>query len=163
DEDLAQWPDDRIWSELATRLAMDGWSLHDGPVLDKSITPMRSYVSTPMRYGRLFLAGDAAHIVPPTGAKGLNLALADVARLDEALGAYFADGSEGLLDSYSDAALRRVWRKTHFSWWMTSMLHAHGDAFDQQLQRSLLRYTCTSVAAATTLAENYTGYEEDAR
>ncbi|MGZ4602366.1 MAG: 4-hydroxybenzoate 3-monooxygenase [Kineosporiaceae bacterium] len=157
EESLDAWPDDRVWSELSTRLAMDGWTLRHGPVLDKSITPMRSFVSTPMRHGRLFLAGDSAHIVPPTGAKGLNLALADVALLDEALGAFLLEGRTDLLDAYSDTAVRRVWRKTHFSWWMTSMLHAHGDAFDQQLQLAQLRYTCTSVAAATSLAENYTG------
>ena len=157
DEDLTAWPDDRIWSELATRLSMDGWTLHDGPILDKSVTPMRSFVSTPMRHGRLLLAGDAAHIVPPTGAKGLNLALADVALLAPAVEEFLSGGGTALLDAYSDSAVRRVWRKTHFSWWMTSMLHAHGDEFDRQLQLAQLRYTCLSPAAATSLAENYTG------
>jgi p-hydroxybenzoate 3-monooxygenase len=157
DQDLKDWPDDRIWAELATRLALDGWTLQDGPVLDKSVTPMRSFVSTPMRHGRLLLAGDAAHIVPPTGAKGLNLALADVALLAEALDDFCAQGRTELLDAYSDTAVRRVWRKTHFSWWMTSMLHRYGDEFDQQLQLAQLRYTCGSTAAATSLAENYTG------
>jgi p-hydroxybenzoate 3-monooxygenase len=154
---IEDWPDERIWDELSTRLASDGWHLERGPVLDKSITPMRSFVSSPMRHGRLLLAGDAAHIVPPTGAKGLNLALADVASLAEALAERYRSGITDLLDAYSDTAVRRVWRRTHFSWWMTSMLHTHGDAFDEQLQLSQLRYTCTSTAAAASLAENYTG------
>jgi p-hydroxybenzoate 3-monooxygenase len=157
DADLNDWPDERIWDELSTRLAFDGWQLDRGPVLDKGITPMRSFVSTPMRHGRLLLAGDAAHIVPPTGAKGLNLALADVALLAEALTEFYSSSHTQLLDAYSDTAVRRVWRKTHFSWWMTSMLHTHGDAFDEQLQLSQLRYTCASTAAAQSLAENYTG------
>jgi p-hydroxybenzoate 3-monooxygenase len=118
---------------------------------------MRSFVATPMRHGRLFLAGDAAHIVPPTGAKGLNLALADVALLSRALTAWLRDGSSGLVDSYSDTALRRVWRCTHFSWWMTSMLHTSGDGFDAQLQLSQLRWVATSDAGAAGLAENYAG------
>ncbi len=118
---------------------------------------MRSFVSTPMRHGRLFLAGDAAHIVPPTGAKGLNLAIADVALLARALTAWLVDGSPALVDSYSDDALRRVWRCTHFSWWMTSMLHATGDPFDEQLQLSQLRWVTSSEAGAAGLAENYAG------
>ncbi|HEU5107886.1 MAG TPA: 4-hydroxybenzoate 3-monooxygenase, partial [Micromonosporaceae bacterium] len=124
-EDVARWPDERIWEALATRLGhgQDGWTLTPGPVTEKSVLPMRSYVSTPMRHGRLFLAGDAAHIVPPTGAKGLNLAVADVALLSKALVAWLKDGDEQPADSYSEAALRRVWRCTHFSWFMTSMLH----------------------------------------
>ena len=122
--DVADWPDEAIWAELQTRLGLPGWDLKEGPVLEKSVTPMRSYVSEPMRYGRLFLAGDAAHIVPPTGAKGLNLALADVAVLADALGALLADGDGALADAYSATCLNRVWRSTHFSWWMTSMLHA---------------------------------------
>ena len=157
DEDLAAWPDDRIWDELSTRLALDGWELASGPLLDKSITPMRSFVSTPMRHGRLFLAGDAAHIVPPTGAKGLNLALADVAVLARALEALLRDGDPRPADAYEATALRRVWATTHFSWWMTSMLHTSGDAFDAQLQLAQLRYVCSSEAAATSLAENYVG------
>ena len=123
DDDIANWSDDRIWDGLSTRLAIDGWTLQSGPTLEKSITPMRSFVSAPMRWGRLFLAGDASHIVPPTGAKGLNLAIADVKRLGTALVAKYADGSDDLLDRYSDDALERVWQSTHFSWWMTSMLH----------------------------------------
>ena len=159
DEDVANWSDDRIWEELAKRLGHgeDGWTLDQGPITEKSVLPMRSFVSTPMRHGRLFLAGDAAHIVPPTGAKGLNLAIADVALLARALTAWLVGGSSTLVDSYSDDALRRVWRCTHFSWWMTSMLHATGDPFDEQLQLSQLRWVTTSEAAASGLAENYAG------
>ncbi|MGH3334142.1 MAG: 4-hydroxybenzoate 3-monooxygenase, partial [Nocardioidaceae bacterium] len=159
DEDIAEWPDDRIWEALATRLGhgQDGWSLDTGPITEKSVLPMRSFVSTPMRHGRLFLAGDAAHIVPPTGAKGLNLAVADVAVLSEALVALLRDGSPGLADRYSDTALRRVWRCTHFSWWMTSMLHISGDDFDRQLQLSQLQWVASSEAGASGLAENYAG------
>jgi len=159
EEDIADWPDDRIWEELAQRFALPGWKLNDGPVLDKGITPMRSFVSTPMRYGRLFLAGDAAHIVPPTGAKGLNLALADVAHLAPALAA-FLRGDTTLADEYSPTCLQGVWRSTHFSWWMTTMLHRTpgADDMEAQLQLSQLRYVATSRAAATSLAENYTGY-----
>jgi p-hydroxybenzoate 3-monooxygenase len=156
-ERLADWPDDRIWDELSVRLGLDGWTLRTGPVTDRSITPMRSFVSTPMRHGRLFLAGDAAHIVPPTGAKGLNLAILDVTLLARALDAFFAEKRTDLLDSYSDDALAQVWRRTHFSWWMTTMLHAHGDDFDRQLQLAQLRYVTSSEAAARGLAENYTG------
>ncbi|MEO7744930.1 MAG: 4-hydroxybenzoate 3-monooxygenase [Actinomycetota bacterium] len=156
-ERLEDWSDDRIWSELSLRMALPGWTLHDGPVTDKGITPMRSFVSAPMRHGRLFLVGDAAHIVPPTGAKGLNLAVADVRLLDLALGELFATGSEALVDAYSDTALRRVWRTTHFSWWMTSMLHSFGDEFDDELRIAQLRYVTSSDAAAAGLAENYTG------
>lgn len=156
-ERLADWSDDRIWSELALRMSLDGWTLQDGPVTDKGITPMRSFVSSPMRHGRLFLVGDAAHIVPPTGAKGLNLAVADVRLLDLALGELFATGSEGLIDAFSDTALRRVWRTTHFSWWMTNMLHSFGDEFDDELRIAQLGYVTSSDAAAAGLAENYTG------
>jgi len=159
DEDIAGWPDDRIWEELRLRTALDGWTLADGPILEKGITGMRSYVCTPMQHERLFLAGDAAHIVPPTGAKGLNLAIHDVRLLGEALVGFFERGDRSGLDGYSDACLRRVWRAEHFSWWMTSMLHRlpGNDAFDEQLQLSQLRYTVGSTAAATALAENYTG------
>jgi p-hydroxybenzoate 3-monooxygenase len=162
DDDVAEWPDERIWDELRTRLATDDpWTLGEGPIVEKGITPMRSFVVEPLRYGRLFLAGDAAHIVPPTGAKGLNLAVADVRVLSEALGAWFADGDSAGLEAYSDTCLRRVWRVQHFSWWMTSMLHRFpgDDPFDERLQRSQLRYVCSSRAAATTLAENYVGLE----
>jgi p-hydroxybenzoate 3-monooxygenase len=158
-DDIAAWPDSRIWDELHHRLALDGWTLQEGPVLDKGITPMRSFVVAPMRYGKLFLVGDAAHIVPPTGAKGLNLAIADVRLLAEALVAWVTRGDETLLDAYSDAALWRIWRAEHFSWWMTSMLHRFpdADAFGEQLQLSQLDYTCRSEAAAASLAENYVG------
>ncbi len=158
-ERIEDWSDDRIWDQLQHRMALPGWTLATGPVLDKGITPMRSFVTAPMRHGNLFLAGDAAHIVPPTGAKGLNLAAADVKVLAEAIVATAKEGRTDLLDAYSDTALRRVWRATHFSWWMTSMMHVdpHGDAFDAQLQLSQLRYVTSSAVAATGLAENYTG------
>src|SRR6185437_14186395 len=141
DTDIADWPDDRIWAELQARLGLPGWDLKEGPVLEKNVTPMRSYVSEPMRRGRLFLAGDAAHIVPPTGAKGLNLALADVAVLADALTALL-DGRPALADAYSRTCLDRVWRSTHFSWWMTTMLHPTpgADAMEGKLQLSQLRY-----------------------
>ncbi|GAA1034848.1 MULTISPECIES: 4-hydroxybenzoate 3-monooxygenase [Amycolatopsis] len=158
-ENLADWSDDRIWAELSTRLAVDGeFTLQEGPILDKGITPMRSFVTEPMRHGRLFLAGDAAHIVPPTGAKGMNLAVADVVALSRALVALL-QGDSSLAESYSDTCLRRVWRAEHFSWFMTTMLHVDpgADAFAQRLQLSQLRYTASSRAAATSLAENYVG------
>ncbi|GAB2759078.1 4-hydroxybenzoate 3-monooxygenase [Nocardioides pakistanensis] len=159
DEDIANWSDDRIWSALAERLGhgQDGWHLQTGQITEKSVLPMRSFVSTPMRHGRLFLAGDAAHIVPPTGAKGLNLAIADVAVLSRALVDLVQKGAPGLADAYSDTALRRVWRATHFSWWMTSMLHTSGDPFDAQLQLSQLQWVAKSSAGAAGLAENYAG------
>jgi p-hydroxybenzoate 3-monooxygenase len=160
DEDIERWPDDRIWDELRLRFAVPGWELKEGPITEKAISPMRSFVASPMRYRRLFLAGDAAHIVPPTGAKGLNLALADVTVLAAALVSLLRDADPGPADAYSDSCLRRVWRATHFSWWMTSMLHVDPDqdAFGAELQLSQLRYVVASRAAATTLAENYTGY-----
>jgi p-hydroxybenzoate 3-monooxygenase len=159
-EEVAQWPDERIWAELHARLATDdGFELIEGPLLDKGITPMRSFVCTPMQYGRLFLAGDAAHIVPPTGAKGMNLAVADVRLLSRALGGFYADRRTDLLTGYSDTALARVWRATHFSWWMTTMLHVDpaDDAFGHQLAQAQLEYVTSSRAMATSLAENYTG------
>jgi p-hydroxybenzoate 3-monooxygenase len=161
DEDLAEWPDERIWEELQLRLGLEGWTLAEGPILEKGVTGMRSYVAEPMRHGRLFLAGDAAHIVPPTGAKGLNLALHDVRLLAEALVSWYRTGSSALLDGYSEACLRRIWRAEHFSWWMTSMLHrleSDGE-FGLQMQLSQLRYVTTSTAAATSLAENYVGLD----
>ena len=157
-ENIANWSDDRIWTALQTRFALDGWQLETGPVRDKSILPMRSFVSAPMRRGRLFLAGDAAHIVPPTGAKGLNLAVSDVQLLATALTSLLQGGDPSLADAYSDTALRRVWRSTHFSWFMTSMLHTSGNDFDAELQLAQLRYVASSRAAAQSLAENYTGY-----
>lgn len=159
-DDIANWPDDRIWAELRARFATDDdWELKDGPVLEKSITPMRSFVAEPMRHDKLFIAGDAAHIVPPTGAKGLNLAVADVTVLAEALAAFYDSGSTELLDAYADTCLRRVWRCEHFSYWMTTLLHLPPgqDAFDLRLQLSYLEYVVSSEAAATTLAENYVG------
>jgi p-hydroxybenzoate 3-monooxygenase len=159
DEDIAEWPDDRIWAELHARLGLDGWTLAEGPVLEKGITGMRSFVAEPMQHGRLFLAGDAAHIVPPTGAKGLNLAIGDVGLLAAALIAWFESGDRSGLDGYSTSCLRRVWRAEQFSYWMTSMLHRHDEAgdFERRLQLSQLRYVTTSTAAATMLAENYVG------
>jgi p-hydroxybenzoate 3-monooxygenase len=156
-ERIEDWSDDRIWEALATRSALEGWELQTGPITEKSVLPMRSFVSAPMRRGRLFLAGDAAHIVPPTGAKGLNLAVADVTLLAAALTRLLAQGRSDLVDTYSDRALARVWRCTHFSWWMTSMLHRAGDDFDAELQLAQLRRVCSSEAAARELAENYTG------
>jgi len=159
EDEVERWSDDRIWEELHVRLASDGWELTEGPVLEKSITPMRSFVAEPMRHRSLFLAGDAAHIVPPTGAKGLNLAVADVTVLAEALVEHFGSGSQTGLDEYSDRCLVRVWRAQHFSWWMTTMLHTNpeADAYGRRLQRSQLEYVAGSRAAATSMAENYVG------
>jgi len=162
--DAADWSDARIWDELQTRLAADGFTVNEGPLIEKGVTGMRSFVAEPMRHGRLFLAGDAAHIVPPTGAKGMNLAIADVRVLAEALAEWLRSGDETGVDTYSERCLRRVWRAEHFSWFMTSMLHnfdgeASGgfdaDPFSRRLQLAQLRYTVTSRAAATSLAENY--------
>ncbi|HEU4424488.1 MAG TPA: 4-hydroxybenzoate 3-monooxygenase [Pilimelia sp.] len=160
EEDLSAWPDDRIWKELRARLARrDGFELADGPILEKSVTGLRSVVTEPMRYGRLFLAGDAAHIVPATGAKGLNLAVADVVVLARAIADRYASGDASGLDAYSATCLTRVWRVQHFSWWMTSMLHRSPDPdpFTERLQLSQLRYVASSRAAATSFAENYVG------
>jgi p-hydroxybenzoate 3-monooxygenase len=159
DEDPAAWPDERIWTELRTRLARRaGFALADGPILEKGITGLRSVVVEPMQHGRVYLAGDAAHIVPATGAKGLNLAVADVSVLAPAIADFYAGDPTGLA-AYSDRCLRRVWRVQHFSWWMTSMLHRpeDGDPFSHRLQLSQLRYVVSSRAAATSLAENYVG------
>jgi p-hydroxybenzoate 3-monooxygenase len=159
DEDLAEWPDDRIWHELQLRLGLP--TSFRGPILEQGVTPMRSFVVEPMQSGRLFLAGDAAHIVPPTGAKGMNLAIADVVVLARALTRQFRHRDVTELAAYSNTCLRRVWRAEHFSWWMTSMLHRaeDADAFDQRLQLSQLRYVTSSRAAAASLAENYVGLE----
>jgi p-hydroxybenzoate 3-monooxygenase len=158
DERIEEWPDTRVWDELHRRVSLDGWTLAEGEVLEKGITPMRSFVVEPMQHGRLFLAGDSAHIVPPTGAKGLNLAVADVTVLADALIDFFASGSRTGLEEYSRTCLRRVWRAEHFSYWMTTMLHQLGeDPFDNRLQLSQLRYIVSSEAAARTLAENYVG------
>ncbi len=160
DEDLAGWPERRIWDELHTRLETgDGWRLNEGPVLQQGITPMRSLVTEPMQYGRLFLAGDAAHIVPPTGAKGMNLAVADVRNLAHALLMHYQQGRDDLLAGYSSACLARVWRAEHFSWWLTSLLHRFDDhtPFMARLQHAELAYVCASQAASHMLAENYVG------
>jgi p-hydroxybenzoate 3-monooxygenase len=159
DEDIEQWPDERIWHELETRLACAGWRLTTGPVLQKGVTGMRSFVVEPMQYGRLFLGGDSAHIVPPTGAKGLNLAVADVRVLARAIKEFYATGRRDLLDSYSEVCLRRVWKVQRFSWWMTSMLHRFPDEspFDHRRRLAELDYVTSSRSASQTLAENYVG------
>ena len=161
DEDIAEWPDERIWEELERRLGLEGWTLNTGEIVEKGITGMRSFVVEPMQHGRLFLAGDAAHIVPATGAKGLNLAVADVRLLSKAIAAWYRHGDGTLLEGYSSDALRRVWRSEHFSWFMTSMLHRPegGDEFDVKLQLAQLAYVCSSEKAAASLAENYVGLE----
>jgi p-hydroxybenzoate 3-monooxygenase len=164
DENADDWSDDRIWAELIARLSTaDGWAPAVGPILQKGVTGMRSFVAEPMRYGRLFLAGDAAHIVPPTGAKGLNLAMADVHRLAEALADLYAGRGEDALNAYSDRGLRRTWRAQRFSWWMTSMLHRseNDTPFDRRRQLAELQYLVGSRAAMTSLAENYVGVPFD--
>jgi p-hydroxybenzoate 3-monooxygenase len=163
-DDIANWSDAMILEELQMRLATrDNWQLLVGPIVQKSILAMRSFVIEPMQYGRLFLAGDAAHIVPPTGAKGLNLAVADVRHLARALALFYAHKGTDLLEAYTPTCLRRVWRAEHFSWWMTSMLHRfpEDDAFQQRMQRAQLEYTIRSRAASTSLAENYVGLPFD--
>jgi p-hydroxybenzoate 3-monooxygenase len=159
DEDIRNWPDDRIWEELHTRLVAKDWKLAEGPIIQKGVAGMRSFVVEPMQYGRLFLAGDAAHIVPPTGAKGLNLAVADVRVLAKALFEFYASGNTEALDQYSQTCLRRVWKVQRFSWWMTSMLHRFPDAtpFDCRRQLAELEYVTSSEAASQSLAENYVG------
>ena len=164
-DELDGWPDERIWDELDRRLARgDGWQLARGPIVERGIAPMRSFVAEPMQHGRLFLAGDAVHIVPATGAKGLNLAIADVSVLAEALVSFYADGDRARLDAYSKTCLRRVWRAQHFAWWMTEMLHRYPDpdgGFRERLQLAQLGDVCSSRAAATWLAENYVGVEPE--
>lgn len=159
-DDIANWSDDRIWQELRTRMEMrDGWALRDGPMLQKGITPMRSFVVEPMQHGKLFLLGDAAHIVPPTGAKGLNLAVADVRVLTRALIDFYKHGKKKRLDAYTDVCLRRVWKVQRFSWFMTSMLHRFPkeDSFLHHIHLAELDYVTSSRAAAMSLAENYVG------
>ncbi len=169
DEDLAAWPDDRIWQELQARTATaDGsFRIPEGPIQQKGITPMRSFVTEPMQHGRLFLAGDSAHIVPPTGAKGMNLAVADIRNLTAALAAFYRSGDKRLLDGYSALCLRRVWKAQRFSWWMTTMLHLNpaDSPFDRRRQIAELDYVTGSEAAMTALAENYVGlpFDEAAR
>jgi p-hydroxybenzoate 3-monooxygenase len=159
DENLAEWSDQRIWQELHARTEAEGFVLAEGLILQKGVTPMRSFVVEPMQFGRLYLAGDAAHIVPPTGAKGMNLAIADVTVLARALAEFYKTGRQDLLSRYSQACLRRVWRVQHFSWWMTSMLHRfEGDTgFDHRRQLAELDYVTSSRVAAQSLAENYVG------
>jgi p-hydroxybenzoate 3-monooxygenase len=160
DADPADWPDERVWDELSTRLSLD---LAAGPIVEKGVTPMRSFVVEPMQFGRLYLAGDAAHIVPPTGAKGLNLAVADVRVLAAALQRHYADGDDSALERYSETCLKRVWRAEHFSWWMTSMLHRFpggSEGFEEKLQLSQLEYVTSSRVAGASLAENYVGFEQ---
>ncbi len=159
DDDVHDWPDSRIWEELHARLASEGWTLAEGPIVQKGVTPMTSFVVEPMQYGRLFLAGDSAHIVPPTGAKGLNLAVADARILGRALVDFYVAGRREQLERYSEACLRRVWKVQRFSWWMTAMLHIFKDdnRFDRRRQIAELDYVTSSRAAAQTLAENYVG------
>jgi p-hydroxybenzoate 3-monooxygenase len=159
-DDVEEWPDERIWDELSARLTThDGWELTGGKIFQKDIVQMRSFVCEPMQHGRLFLAGDAAHIVPPTGAKGMNLAVADIRVLAHALTEFYRSGEKEPLDAYSEICLRRVWRAQRFSWWMTSMLHRfdRSDPFQLKVQQAELDYVTTSRAAATTIAENYVG------
>ena len=163
-ERMENWSDDRIWGELHARLANDhGWQLKEGTIVQKNVVGLRSFVCEPMQHGRLFLAGDAAHIVPPTGAKGLNLAAADVRLLARGLVDYFATRRTGLLDAYSATALKRVWRAENFSWWMTNLLHRFPDTdpFQERLQQAQLDEVCHSAAAARSLAENYVGLPLD--
>ncbi|MEQ8345027.1 MAG: 4-hydroxybenzoate 3-monooxygenase [Sneathiellaceae bacterium] len=160
EEDVANWPDDRIWEELALRVGPEaGARLETGPSFEKSVTPMRSFVAEPLRFGRLFLAGDAGHIVPPTGAKGLNLAVADIRYLSEALIAHYKENSDALLDAYSAKCLRRIWKAERFSWWMTSLMHIFPDRnpFDDRIQLAELTYVADSRTGSTALAENYVG------
>jgi p-hydroxybenzoate 3-monooxygenase len=160
DTDIADWPDERIWEQLRLRLGHgDDFELHQGPITERGVTAMRSFVAEPMQFGRLFLVGDAAHIVPATGAKGLNLAVADAVTLSYGLGHHYATGGWDELARYTERCLDRVWRVQHFSWWMTSLLHRPdgGDTFDERLQTAQLTRVVTSRAAATELAQNYTG------
>ena len=162
EDSIEQWSDDRIWSELRARLNLPGWRLEDGPIVDKGITEMRSFVHEPMQHGRLYLAGDSAHIVPPTGAKGMNLAIADARVLAAAFSAFYKSGSGEPLARYTADCLPRVWRAQHFSWWWTTLFHRFDDAdaqFQEQLQVSQLRYMISSRPALTSMAENYVGLE----
>jgi p-hydroxybenzoate 3-monooxygenase len=156
------WPDERVWQELATRLNVPGWKLEEGPVLDKGVTEMRSFVHEPLQRGRLYLAGDAAHIVPPTGAKGMNLAVADSMHLAEALTSFYKKGSQDALANYTETCLPRIWRAQHFSWYWTTLFHRFedGDAdFQAKLQVSQLRYMLSSRPALVSMAENYVGLD----
>jgi p-hydroxybenzoate 3-monooxygenase len=162
DERIEDWSDDQIWDELRTRFTReDPFTLNEGPIVQRGITPMRSFVAEPMQFGRLFLVGDAAHIVPPTGAKGMNLAIADVRVLVNAMTSFFERGSTRDLDQYSATCLRRVWKVQRFSDYMTRMLHRTGDPFADRVHRAELDYVASSRAAATALAENYVGLPFD--
>ena len=166
DDTLEAWPDRRIWDELHTRLYdKDGGELHEGPILQRGVIELRAFVAAPMRHGRMFLAGDAAHIVPPTGAKGLNLAAADIRVLSRALIEFFRTGATERLDRYSDTCLKRVWKVTRYSNYMTSLLHRFDThtPFERRVQQAELEYVAGSLAAQTTIAENYVGlpFEED--
>ncbi|MFM2129326.1 MAG: hypothetical protein RL477_872 [Pseudomonadota bacterium] len=164
DEDIGEWSDARIWDELHQRLEQGpGFRVNEGPILQKGVTGMRSFVAAPMRHGRLFLAGDAAHIVPPTGAKGMNLAIADIRVLARALTAFYREGREDLLESYSDTCLKRIWLAQRFSWWMTSMLHRFPDAdpFQEKIQDAELDFVTRFPEGARALAENYVGLPYD--
>ena len=159
-EDASAWSDDRFWDELRSRLNPDtAEALQTGPSIEKSVAPLRSFVAEPLRFGRLFLAGDAAHIVPPTGAKGLNLAMSDVAALADALIEHFVEGSPAGIDAYSAKVLNRIWKAERFSWWMTNLLHTFPEsgAFGRRIQRAEFDYLTGSVAAQQSLAENYVG------
>ena len=164
DDDVGNWSDEQIWEELRARTEVhDGWVLEEGPIIEKGIVGMRSFAVEPMQYGRLYLAGDAAHIVTPTGAKGMNLAVRDVRTLAEALRAWYEKGRTDLLENYSNTCLKRAWKAQRFSWWMTSMLHRFPDdeGFQHNLQLAELEYVTSSQAAATSLAENYVGIAFD--
>ena len=163
EDSVDNWPDGRIWDELLARLATGDWTLEKGDIFQKDIVQMRSFICEPMHHGRLFLAGDAAHIVPPTGAKGMNLAVADVRVLASGLAEFYSSGDTEILDAYSETCLRRVWKASRFSWWMTSMLHRFHDEDDFRygLQLAELDYVTSSRAASTSLAENYVGLPMD--
>src|ERR687895_50263 len=164
EDSVDNWPDERIWEEMRSRLeTRDDWTLEEGKIFQKDIVQMRSFICEPMQHGRLFLAGDAAHIVPPTGAKGMNLAVADVRVLARGLAEFYSSGSTELLDAYSETCLRRVWKASRFSWWMPSMLHRFHDEdeFRYRLQFAELDYVTSSRAASTSLAENYVGLPMD--
>jgi p-hydroxybenzoate 3-monooxygenase len=156
-DDIANWSDDRIWTALSDRMALSGWELKTGEITEKNILAMRSFVSGKLQHGRLFLVGDAGHTVPPTGAKGLNSAVNDVRFLGEGIVEFFKKNDSSLLNAYSDRAKETIWRVTHFSWWMTTMLHTSGNEFDNQLQLSQLKHLFKNKALQINLSENYVG------
>jgi p-hydroxybenzoate 3-monooxygenase len=158
-DDIKNWSDDRIWTELHERVDIEGWTMKDGPIIQKNIVSMRSFICETMKHGRLFLAGDSAHIVPPTGAKGLNLAAADIQVLARGLSEFYQTGKEDILDHYSEICLRRVWKAQRFSYWMTTMLHRNFEEspFEYSIHLAELDYVTSSRAASMSLAENYVG------